>query len=174
MSTHVGQPPQRALPVRAALLYVVWVALAGTALLDLAIGIPAAALAAWASLPLLPPGGTRLSPRGLARLILRFPGQSLAAGIDVARRALDPRLPLRPGYVACRASLPAGLPRDAFLALISLQPGSLPVAEQPDGTVLVHALDTFEPIAARFAAEESAFKTALAVEPPAMGAMQDG
>jgi multicomponent Na+:H+ antiporter subunit E len=153
--------PLRAMLVRAAPLYLAWVAMAGTGPLDLAIGLPAAMLAAGASLSLLPSGLARPSPIGLARLALRFPGQSLAAGIDVARRAFDPRLPIRPGYVACPASLPAGLSRDAFLALMSLQPGSLPVAEQPDGVVLVHALDTGEPIAARFAAAEAQFKTAI-------------
>lgn len=147
---------------RGAPLYLAWVAMAGTGALDLVIGLPAAALAAWSSLLLLPPGLVRVSPAGLARLVLRFPGQSLAAGIDVARRAFDPRLPLRPGYVACPATLEPGLARDAFLALTSLQPGSLPVAEMEDGTVLMHALDTGEPIAERFTAEEAAFKAVLA------------
>jgi multisubunit Na+/H+ antiporter MnhE subunit len=30
------------------------------------------------------------------------------------RRALDPRLPLSPGFLAYRARLPSGLARDAF------------------------------------------------------------
>ena len=170
--------PLRAALGRTGLLYVAWVAMAGTGPLDLAIGLPAAALAAWASLSLLPPGlappFARLSPIGLARLALRFPGQSLAAGIDVARRAFDPRLPIRPGYVACPVTLPAGLSRDALLALMSLQPGSLPVAEQPDGVVLMHALDTAEPIAARFAAEEAQFKTAIGAVEEHVGAPSRG
>ena len=166
--------PLRAALGRTGLLYVAWVAMAGTGPLDLAIGLPAAALAAWASLSLLPPGLARPSPVGLARLALRFPGQSLAAGIDVARRAFDPRLPVRPGYVACPVTLPAGLSRDALLALMSLQPGSLPVAEQPDGVVLMHALDTAEPIAARFAAEEAQFKTAIGALEEHVGAPSRG
>lgn len=159
---------------RAALLYVAWAAMAGTGPLDLVIGLPVAGLAAWASLLLMPQADRSLSVAGLARLALRFPGQSLAAGIDVARRAFDPRLPIRPGLVICPTSLPAGVSRDAFLALMSLQPGSLPVAERADGTVLVHALDTADPIAARFAAEEVSFKIATGARRGSWGAMSRG
>jgi multicomponent Na+:H+ antiporter subunit E len=167
-------PHPRARLARASLLYVAWVAMAGTGPLDLVIGLPVAGLAAWASLLLVPQGDRRLSVAGLARLALRFPGQSLAAGIDVARRAFDPRLPIRPGLVICPTSLQAGLSRDAFLGLMSLQPGSLPVAERVDGTVLVHALDTAEPIAARFAAEEVSFKIATGAAEEDGGATSRG
>lgn len=147
---------------RGALFYLAWVAMAGTGALDLAIGLAAAALAAWTSLLLLPPGLVNLSPTGLARLALRFQGQSLLAGIDVARRAFDPGLPLKPGLVSCPTTLEPGLSRDAFLALASLQPGSLPIAEGADGSVLLHVLDTGQPNAERFAAEEAVFRAALA------------
>jgi len=40
-----------------------------------------------------------------AALFLR---QSIVAGIDVAQRALDPRLPLRPGFVVYQGAPPAG------------------------------------------------------------------
>ena len=36
-----------------------------------------------------------------------------------------------------------------------------PVAEQPDGTLLVHALDTGTPVADQFAAEEARFAAAF-------------
>lgn len=147
---------------RGALFYLSWIAMAGTGALDLVVGLVAAALAAWTSLLLLPPGLVSISPAGLARLALRFPRQSLIAGIDVARRAFDPGLPLRPGLVSCPATLGPGLARDTFLALASLQPGSLPIAEGADGTVLLHVLDTRQPNAERFAAEEVVFNAALA------------
>jgi multiple antibiotic resistance protein len=47
----------------------------------------------------LPLDHWRLRPLGLAQLVLRFL-QSIVAGIDVAWRSLDPRLPPRPGFVA--------------------------------------------------------------------------
>lgn len=151
----------RAVCGRFALLYAAWVAMAGTAPLDLAAGLPAAALSAWVSLVLLPPGPHRLPLTGIARLALRFAAQSLLAGIEVARLALDPRLRIRPRHVTCRAMLAPGLKRDVFLAMASLQPGSLPLAQQADGTVLLHVLDARAPVAARFAAEEARFAAAL-------------
>ena len=117
--------------------------------------------ATWTSLRLLPPGRWRVSPLGLARLALRFPRQSVMAGVDVARRALDPRLPLRPGFVTYRRGLPPGPARDAFCALASLLPGTLPVGTNEDGTLLVHCLDVEQPVAAQLAAEEALFVRAL-------------
>ena len=93
--------------------------------------------------------------------MLRFPRQSLIAGIDVARRALDPRLPLCPGFVTVSPRLPPGTPRDAFYALASLMPGTLPADTNEDGTLLVHCLDTGQPVAAQIAADEELFAQAL-------------
>ena len=85
-----------------------WAILAGLDIADVMVGIPASVMAAWVSLRLLPPGQWRLRPFALAQLLLRFLRQSVAAGIDVAWRALDPRLPLRPGFVAYQPQLPQG------------------------------------------------------------------
>ena len=62
----------------------------------------------------------------LARFVLRFLRQSVVAGIDVAWRALDPRLPLRPGFVVYQPRLPPGPARNAFCTMTSLLPGTLP------------------------------------------------
>lgn len=75
-----------------------WLILFGADPAGLPVGIAAAIAATWTSLHLLPPGGSRSSPKAVARLALRFLYQSVVAGIDVALRALDPRLPLRPGF----------------------------------------------------------------------------
>jgi multicomponent Na+:H+ antiporter subunit E len=85
--------------VRAVGFFVLWMVVAGGDLADLAVGTVAALAATWASLRLLPPGLSRVRPAALARLALRFLRQSVVAGVDVARRALDPRLPLHPGFV---------------------------------------------------------------------------
>ena len=110
-----------------------------------------------ASLRLLPPSRWQLSPSGIARLALRFPFQALIAGVDVARRAFDPRLPLRPGFVTFAPRLSPGLARDAFCALASLMPGTLPADTNDDGTLLVHCLDVDQPAAAQLAVEEALF-----------------
>ena len=125
-------------------------------------GIVALVAATWASLRLLPPGRARFSPIALARLVWRFARQSIVAGADVAWRALDPRLPLRPGFVTYAPRLPSGTARDAFCALASLMPGTLPADTNPDGTLLVHCLDTAQPAAAQLALEEARFIRALA------------
>ena len=140
---------------------VLWLILAGFNPGDLPAAVVAVAGATWTSLRLLPPGGPRLSPLGIARLALRFLQQSLTAGIDVARRALDPRLPLRPGFVTVSPRLPPGMQRDAFCAFASLLPGTLPVDTNEDGTLLVHCLDVGQPAAAQMAVDEDLFARAL-------------
>jgi multicomponent Na+:H+ antiporter subunit E len=133
------------------------VLLSGGGAADLPVGIIAAATAAWASLRLPPPAGGRLRPLALARLALRFPIQSLVAGLDVARRAFNPGLPLSPGFVRCPTQLPEGPARHAFASLMSLLPGSLPAGGDAGGGMLVHCLDTRQPVAAQLAAEEALF-----------------
>ncbi|MGC1826997.1 MAG: Na+/H+ antiporter subunit E, partial [Pseudolabrys sp.] len=88
-----------------------WVIIAGTNPADIFVGVLAAIIATSVSLRLLPPGTIRLRPIVLAKLVLRFLYQSIGAGVDVAWRALDPRLPLQPGYVIYRSRLPPGTMR---------------------------------------------------------------
>ncbi len=145
-----------ALLVRGLYLLALWAVLMGPALKDLPVGIAASAAGVWASTVLWPVGGG-LSPGGLIRFILRFLPQSVVAGVDVARRAFAGDPDLRPGFVICRSIVPGGLTRDSACAVMSLQPGKLPVAVAADGTLLVHCLDLREPIAEQVAADEAAF-----------------
>ncbi|CAH2602347.1 Sodium:proton antiporter [Rhodovastum atsumiense] len=139
-----------------------WLVLSGGGAADMPVGILAAGLAAWASLRLLPPAGpARLRLPALAGLVLRFPVQSLAAGIDVARRALAPTLALRPGILAHPWALPPGPARAAFATLSSLLPGSVPAGSDDGATLAVHCLDTGQPVLARLATEEARFARAL-------------
>ena len=130
-----------------------WVVLIGFAPTDLAAGVLAAAAATCTSLRLLPPqpGGMRLT--GLLSLIPHFLWKSVVAGVDVARRALDPRLPLRPGFVACRVRFAPGPARNAFAAMTSLLPGTVPCAEE-DGALVYHCLDVGQPVLEELAEEE--------------------
>jgi multicomponent Na+:H+ antiporter subunit E len=131
---------------------------------DLPVGLATAAAAAWVSLRFLPPGGSRLRIAALARLAAGFFRQSIVSGADVAFRALNPKLQLRPGLVACPLRLPPGGQRSAFCALSSLLPGTLPTGINQDGALLVHCLDVKEPVAANLAAEERLFIRAVGGE----------
>ena len=113
----------RAAVLRGVAYLALWLVIAGGDAEDLVPGLGAAALAAWASLRLMPPDPVGGSVRWLAalRLFARFVRVSVVAGLDVARRALAPRMRLAPGYV----QLPA-----AAAALRRAQP--VPRHDQPD------------------------------------------
>jgi multicomponent Na+:H+ antiporter subunit E len=135
----------------------VWLILAGTNPVDLPAGIAAALAAMWVSLRLTPPGhGTSVRPLKAAQYVLRFLTQAIVAGTDVAWRALDPRLPLQPGFVTFRSRLPAGGEREAFCAITSLLPGTLPAGESADG-LIIHCIDVRQPVTAQLRAEEARF-----------------
>jgi multicomponent Na+:H+ antiporter subunit E len=140
---------------------VFWVIIAGTEPVDLLFGAPAALIVTWASLQLLPPGTRRLRVVALARLVPRFLYQSIGAGVDVAWRALDPRLPLQPGFVTYRPRLPPGAALSAFCTVTSLLPGTLPSGTDESGRLMIHCLDKDQPIANQLATEEALLMEAL-------------
>lgn len=151
----------RSVLLRACGYFGFWVIMAGIKPADLVVGLIASLIAAAVSLQLLPPGEGRLHPVLLARLALRFLRQSVVAGIDVAWRALHPRLPLHPGFVIYNAQSPAGPIRDAFCTMTSLLPGTLPSGPAEQGGLLVHCLDAGQPMVEQLAAEEELFAKAL-------------
>ena len=101
---------------RAVGLFGFWLVLTDADSGDLAAGLVAAVTATWASLRLMPAEQWDLNPIKFARFVLHFLRQSIVAGTDVAMRALDPRLSLRPGFVVYQAHLPPGTKRNAFCA----------------------------------------------------------
>jgi multicomponent Na+:H+ antiporter subunit E len=110
---------------------------------------------------LLPPRGSRFRLAPLGALAASFLRQSVVSGTDVAWRALNPRLRLKPGFVACPLRLPPGGERSAFCALSSLMPGTLPTGTNEQDALLVHCLDIGQPVAANLAAEERLFIRAV-------------
>jgi multicomponent Na+:H+ antiporter subunit E len=146
---------------RVTFFFIFWLILYGVESADLLIGVAAAITATWASRRLLPPGRGILHPIALARLVLRFPLQSIVAGFDVAWRALDPRLPLQPGFVLYRSRLPLGPPRNAFCTFTGLLPGTLPSGSDQDGNLIVHCLDVSQPVIEQLAAEEAMLRRVL-------------
>jgi multicomponent Na+:H+ antiporter subunit E len=155
----------RSAVARAAGLFVLWLILTGGNPVDLVAGAVAALAATWASLLLLPPGRSHVQPIAVAQLALRFLRQSLIAGVDVARRALDPRLPLRPGFVLYPVGLPPGPARNMFTTLVSLLPGTVPTGTDAAGGLLIHCLDVEQSITAQLDAEEAHFARVLGKVP---------
>ena len=127
---------------------------------DLAFGLVAATAATWVSLRLRPPamGGVKFGV--LLALAPHFLVQSVRAGVDVARRALDPRLPLDPGFVNCPLDFPPGLARNTFATITSLLPGSVPCGDQQEG-LLYHCLDVAQPVVEQLWEEERLLARAL-------------
>jgi multicomponent Na+:H+ antiporter subunit E len=151
--------------LRATALLGFWLILSGADPAGLAVGAMASLLATWTSLRLLPAGTGRPRPASVAMLVLRFLRQSAIAGVDVAWRALDPRLPLRPGFVIFPARLPPGTARSAFCTLTSLLPGTVPAGSDKSGSIVVHCLDVRQPVLADLAAEEALLTRAIGGAP---------
>jgi multicomponent Na+:H+ antiporter subunit E len=144
----------RAAAIRGACYLAFWVVLIGVGAADLVAGVLTAALATWVSLRLVPPSPARVRLAALVHLAARFLWQSVVAGWDVARRALDPRLPLAPGFVEYPCGFAPGLARNAFASLTSLMPGTVPIAD--DGKSLrYHCLDVNLPVVESLGKEEA-------------------
>ena len=143
--------------VRAGGFLVIWCMLTSGGPPDLAVGAIATLAAVSASLHLLPPGKSHVWPSALVGLVLHFLWQSAVAGVDVARRALDPRLTLHPGFVVYPVGLPPGPARNMFTSLMSLLPGTVPTGSAENGRLLIHCLDVQQPVTGQLAAEEALF-----------------
>jgi multicomponent Na+:H+ antiporter subunit E len=156
-----GRNAPRSLLARAAGLFGFWLILSEFGAADLLVGVLAALVASAVSLRLLPTGQWTFRPVVLAGFVVRFLQQSIWAGIDVAWRALDPRLPLRPGFVRYRPQLPPGPARNVFLTLTSLLPGTLPCGPDDEGDLAIHCLDVSQSVVEQLTVEETAFSRAV-------------
>jgi len=147
--------------VRALVYFGIWIVIDQSAKpANLVVGLLAAAGATWASVRLLPPSTGRVRLGVLLTLLPRFLWQSLVAGVDVARRAFSPRLPLAPGFVDYPVRLPRGSARNAFELISSLMPGSV-ATDETDAKIEFHCLDAQQPVVEQLAAEEQAYARAL-------------
>ncbi len=127
---------------------------------DLAVGVLASVGATWVSLRLLPPSSGGLRFGRLLALLPHFVWESVLAGVDVARRALHPRMPLRPGFVTCPLGFPPGFARNTFATITSLLPGSV-AAGEVEGEIVYHCLDTSAPVVEQIWKEERLLARAL-------------
>jgi len=151
----------RAGTARALLFFALWLVIDQSAKpSNLIFGILATAGATSASLWLLPPATGRVRIGVLLRLLPRFLWHSLVAGVDVARRAFSPSLPLKPGFVDYPVGLPRGSARNAFELISSLLPGSVPT-DETEAAIEYHCLDVGQPVVEQLAVEERAHAPAL-------------
>jgi multicomponent Na+:H+ antiporter subunit E len=150
----------------------IWLVMVGTGFGDVLPGLAAAGLATWCSLALLPSrrGPGRVRPLRLLRLLLRFVWGSVLAGLDIARRAFSPALPLAPGWLVYSSRLPQDAPRNLFMSIASLMPGTMCTGTDDSGALIVHCLDVGQPVARQLADEEARLAAALGL-PPTAGPM---
>jgi len=130
-----------------------WLVLTGADAGGLAYGALVAA-AAFLLARRLAAGHSTLSPLAVLPLFPRFLWRALLGGIDVAARALHPRMPLRPGWISVPTRLPRGVLRATIGGEFSLMPGALVAGSRGD-SFLVHLLDLGTPVGAELEDEES-------------------
>ena len=116
-----------------------WILTAGDTT-SLALGVPVALIASGLSLKLAPPRSPGFRIAGVPRYAWYFISQSVLGGLDVARRALSPSMPINPALVEYRVSLSSAAARVIFANTISLLPGTLSARIVGDA-LQVHALD---------------------------------
>lgn len=109
------------------------------------VGIPAVLAAIYVDFKLFRPENTRWSVAGLLAFVLFFLKSSVYSGIDVVRRAYDPRLPLNPALVEYPLRLTSRAARNLFICTVSLLPGTLSTAIEGHKLV-IHALDVGRPV----------------------------
>ncbi len=128
----------RAWLLRFVLFALMWWVLTDGAVDSLPVGLPVVLIATLVSVMLLPPLSWSL--RGMALFIPYFLWHSIRGGVDVARRAMHPQLPISPGLFEYRFRLPPGLPRVFMANTVSLLPGTLSV-ELEEEILRIHVLD---------------------------------
>jgi multicomponent Na+:H+ antiporter subunit E len=155
------ESPRRVGAVRALAFFALWMALMPSVKPgDLLMGAFATGCATWLSLRLLPPATGSLRFGALLALVPHFLWESVRGGIDVARRAFAPRMPLAPGFVQCPLDFPPGVARNTFATITSLMPGAVPAGED-EAALVYHCLDTAQPVVEQMWQEERLLARAL-------------
>lgn len=140
-----------------------WGLLAGMKPADIVVGLITCAAATLVSFSLHPSNRRHWQFRAMIKLALRFAEESINSGVLVARWALDPKLPLNPGFIAYRVRLAPGMARNGFATLTSVMPGTLPSGENENGELLYHCLDVDQPVTAQLRLDEDLLLKALGV-----------
>lgn len=133
--------------IRVALIALLWWILTEGDLGYWGLALPIIIATTVASLLLMPAGTWRWSLIPLVRFVPYFLYQTWHGSLDVARRALHPRLPLQPAFIDYRLRLPEGPQRVFLSGILSLLPGTLSV-DLRTTELRVHVLDETMPVAA--------------------------
>lgn len=147
--------------LRVALFITVWWILTDGAVDSWLVGAPVVLFATLVSVLMLP--ATSWSLIGIVRFIPFFVWQSIRGGIDVASRAMHPRLPIAPGLFDYRFRLPPGSSRIFMSNVVNLLPGTLSV-ELDEDNLHVHVLDVSGTFSAEFKALENRIADIFVIE----------
>ncbi len=137
-STASATPTITTLLNRVVLFTFLWFLLTGGAASSWWVGLPAILVAALLSSFLVPRAS--ISVKGVLGFIPFFAWHSLRGGLDVARRALHPRMPISPRMFDYPLRLESGLPRVVLVNVINLLPGTLGVSLRRN-CLRIHALN---------------------------------
>ncbi len=103
------------------------------------IGLPTILVAVLVSFQLTPYNPYTIRLVALPGFLFYFIKTSLVAGLDIAKRTLNPNLPVGSQWVTYTTKL-EGLPRWLFMSSLSLMPGTLSVSSETQALV-IHSLD---------------------------------
>lgn len=127
-----------------ALLFCLWLILAGTARDEILVGLAAAVVVSLIFLPRLQIlAGIRLTPKALFTLpvyLIIFLVALAKSTWDVARRVVSPSLPINPGIVKVKTRLRSPLGRIVLANSITLTPGTMTV-EMEGEDLYIHWID---------------------------------
>ena len=162
-----GSPPP--VPIRAAawllpMAAAWWIVVEGRPA-SWGVGVPVVFASAALAGAVIPWPRRLVRPVALARFVGYFGVESVRGGLDVARRALSPAMPLAPGFIVLRTRLPEGAARVLLADVTSLLPGTVSVALDGD-RMLVHGLDAGPGLEADFRALEVRIAELLGLAPP--------
>ncbi|MCW8890558.1 MAG: Na+/H+ antiporter subunit E [Sedimenticola sp.] len=124
--------------IKVVIFALVWWVLTDGHLQSWLIGGVAIVLALWAAK--YPPSDRPVHFLKLFLFLPFFLKQSLLGGVDVARRAFQPKLPIDPLLVECSLRLPPGAPQVFMTNMVSLLPGTLS-ARLENSVLTMHVLD---------------------------------
>jgi multicomponent Na+:H+ antiporter subunit E len=131
--------------VRLLLLSLFWWVLSQGEPTSWVIGIPTVLIATIVSLWLSASSSWKWRLNALPRFVSVFAYCSLKGGVDVARRACSPSLPIAPAMLDYSVRLREGTAQVFFANIVSLLPGTLSADIRGD-TILVHVLDSTLPV----------------------------
>lgn len=138
IASHLATSRPRAWLFRLILFSLVWWLLTDGATASWPVAVPVILIATLVSVRLMP--ALSWSVPGMLLFVPYFLWHSMRGGVDVARRAMHPQLPISPVLFDYRFRLPPGLPRVFMANIVSLLPGTLSV--EIDSEILrVHVLD---------------------------------